>query len=58
MYFNIYKLHLVVKHPVVEFLVVSIILKFASDPDEVYIMESASDGVTLNSWSRIRDLIG
>jgi len=34
------------------------ILKFASDPDEVYIIESAGDGVSLNSWSRLRDCIG
>ena len=41
-----------------EFDHVAMILKFESDPDEVYILESAGDGVTMNNWTRLREVIG
>lgn len=38
---------------------VSMILKFESDGDELYLLESTGDrGVSLNKWSYIRDCIG
>ena len=37
---------------------VVMILKFETDPSEVYFVEALSDGVKLNKWANIRDLIG
>ena len=37
---------------------VAMILKFESDPNEVYFVEALSDGVKLNKWDRIRDTVG
>ena len=41
-----------------EFDHVAVILKFAADPDEVYILEATNLGVSLTKWSKIRDSIG
>ena len=37
---------------------VAMILKFESDPDDVYFVEAVCSGVSLNKWSSVRDHIG
>ena len=36
----------------------ALILKIASNPDEVYILEAVSSGVTLTDWTHKREHIG